>query len=409
MRGDDPMFAACTIVSRNYLHFARTLCRSFLAQHPHSRFFVLVVDRADEGRSPCAEPFETVWVEELGLPDFRSIAFKFSILELNTNVKPSFLKWLLANRGLERLIYLDPDIFVYSPLVEVDTILRTKDLVLTPHILSPIEDNKRPAESDFLRSGVFNLGFIGVSNRAGSLGFLDWWERRCLSKGFSEQSAGLFVDQKWLDLAPCLFAGTEILRSPAYNVAYWNLHERRIDCVGGRSLVNGAEELRFFHFSGVDVKNLSRVSKYQDRFSLAERTDLTQLFEAYVARLRENGLDATSTARYGFGYFSNGARINDLTRRVYAFSLDKFDGVDPFDADGEFFRFVKRAGVLSPEQASATGNAAFPGAGDVRVRLIHGCLRLALRILGPDRYVLLMRYLAHVSLSLNQRSVFWRD
>ena len=35
--------AACTIVSPNYLAYARTLSASYLAQHPGHRFFVLLV------------------------------------------------------------------------------------------------------------------------------------------------------------------------------------------------------------------------------------------------------------------------------------------------------------------------------------------------------------------------------
>ncbi len=37
--------AACTIVSLNYLPYARTLCDSFLSLHPDYQFFVLLVDR----------------------------------------------------------------------------------------------------------------------------------------------------------------------------------------------------------------------------------------------------------------------------------------------------------------------------------------------------------------------------
>ena len=39
--------AACTIVSKNYLPFARVLARSFRAQHPEAPFFVLLVDRVE--------------------------------------------------------------------------------------------------------------------------------------------------------------------------------------------------------------------------------------------------------------------------------------------------------------------------------------------------------------------------
>ena len=40
---------------------------------------------------------------------------KYGILELNTNVKPTFMKHLLAAYDLDTLVYLDPDIFCYAP------------------------------------------------------------------------------------------------------------------------------------------------------------------------------------------------------------------------------------------------------------------------------------------------------
>jgi len=403
------MLAACTIVSRNYLHYARTLCDSFLSIHPGSAFYVLVVDRPDQNAVVEGERFTTIWVEDLGIPDFASIAFKFNILELNTSVKPSLLKWILDKCGAERVIYLDPDIFVYSTLDDIDRVLQEKDVVLTPHILGPISDKSRPAERDFLLSGVFNLGFIGVSNGPGARAFLDWWESRCLEFGFGEQRSGLFVDQKWIDLAPCLFPGVEIVRDPGYNVAYWNFHERRIDHVDGRLLVNGSSDLRFFHFSGIDLDDVEQVSKYQDRTLLRDRSDLRPLFDDYRRSVIANGYAGSVSARYAFGFFSDGTQINELTRRVYAASLDKFVGVDPFDSGGAFFSFAREHGLLSTARTGASGSRQVADPNDFRFRLIHGAMRLALRVLGADRYTLLMRYLAHVSILRNQRPLFWRD
>jgi len=402
------MLAACTIVSRNYLHYARTLCESFLRAYPDGRFFVLVVDRPSAAEPPVVERFTTVWVEELGIPDFAAIAFKYNILELNTCVKPSFLAWLLDRYGVDRLVYLDPDTFVYSRMVEVEAILAEADLVLTPHILAPIQDQKRPAERDFLLSGVYNLGFVGVNRRPGSRAFLEWWERRCLTLGFSDQKAGLFVDQKWIDLAPCLFEGTRILRHPGYNVAYWNLHERTIDRDGGEFRVNGSAALRFFHFSGIDLGAREQLSKYQDRHSLVQRADLRPLFDGYRESVAASGVTESAKARYAFDYFSNGARINELTRRVYAAGLDKFAGADPFDASGPFYAFARARGLLSASSGPPPV-VVRPDADDVRVRTIGLVLRALLRVLGPDRYALLMKYLAHISLLRNQRSLFWRE
>lgn len=403
------MFAACTIISRNYLHFARTLCRSFLAAHPSAAFYVLLVDRPGENEDLHDEPFTAVWVEELGIPDFLSVAFKYNILELNTNVKASFLKWILSKCDVTRLIYLDPDIYVYSSLSTIDNLLLEKDITLTPHILSPIRDRKRPAEQDFLRSGVFNLGFIGVSNRAPAWEFLNWWEARCLDSGFSDQRSGLFVDQKWIDLVPCLFSNIEIIRNPGYNVAYWNIHERTINEADGHYFVNGSHELGFFHFSGIVFADLNRISKYQDRFTLQERRDLVRLFEAYSEEVLKSGSASTAGARYAFGYFGNGARISELARRVYAMSLDKFAGCDPFEANGAFFSFAKNARLLSDADTSGSYSTLNISPDDFRLKFIHICLRLARRMLGADRYTMLMKYLAHISILRNQRPLFWRD
>jgi hypothetical protein len=403
------MLAACTIVSRNYLHFARTVCKSFLAAHPGAAFYVLLVDRPGGDENLRDEPFTPVWVEELGIPDFLSVAFKYNILELSTSVKPSLLKWILDRHGAERLIYLDPDIFVYTGLGEIDERLREADVLLTPHMLSPIRDDKRPAEQDFLRAGVFNLGFIGVSNRRPAREFLDWWEARCLSSGFIEQRSGLFVDQKWINFAPCFFPSVEIIRDPGCNVAYWNLHERLIVEKGGRYLVNGSSELKFFHFSGIDFRDPSRISKHQNRFTLLERGDLAPLFEAYRKEVLGNGYSAAADVRYTFGYFSNGVLITELARRVYAVSGERFDGSDPFDANGEVFSHAKKARLLSDTDSSSAYGALNTDLGDFRLKLVHTCLRFARLVLGADRYTLLMRYLGYISILRNQRPLFWRD
>ena len=45
---------------------------------------------------------------------------------------------------------------------------------------------------------------------------------------------------------------------------------------------------------------------------------------------------------------------------------------------------------------------------DRRVRALHTLLKSALRVLGPNRYELLMRYLGHITVLRNQ-AVFLRD
>ena len=397
--------AACTIISPNYLAYARTLARSYLAWHPGHRFFVLIVADLSDPAPFAAEPFETVMLPEIGLADLRGEAMKYEILELNTNVKPTFLKYLLSRYAFDRLTYLDPDIFVYAPLTPVSAALESNDAVLTPHLTTPVFDGKSPSEQDLLYNGTYNLGFFAVRNTPGGRAILDWWERRCLDLGFSEGRTGLFVDQKWMNLAPGLFEHVAILRHPGCNMAYWNLNDRTLSGPATQPMVNGTEPLCFFHFSGIVPTNPALLSKHTDRFTLAARPDLGPIFADYKAAVLANQGSALEALPYGFDTFSDGFTINRLTRRLYAGHQAAFARADPFDAAGPFYQFAREnhllAGKATPQKATWHE---FSGA-DRRVEAVHALLKLALRLLGPHRYELLMRYLAHITVLRNQ-SIF---
>jgi hypothetical protein len=396
--------AACTIVSFNYLPYARVLCDSFLATHPGRSFHVLLVDRMPAGYDASQEPFELLLVEELEIPDFLSMAFKYDILELNTNVKPTFLKYLLS-RGIEDLVYLDPDIFVFNELTPIFDALADSAIVITPHMLSPASHEVRQ-ELILLSAGVFNLGFIAVKRCPETDRFLLWWEQRCLDLAFNEQRAGMFVDQKWIDFVPCFFDSVHILKHPGCNMAYWNLHERKLSGENGAWTVNHACPLLFFHFSGVSVDGGERISKFTNHQMLSDRPDLCSIFDDYRAALRRHGIRSASGSRYAFASFDNGQPIHRLCRSIYAANLDRFRGEDPFRSTGRFYLWANRTGLLSAGDAAKNYTAAAYSKENILIRAIHAALRAALRILGADRYTMLMKYLSHVSILRNQKDVF---
>lgn len=458
------MIAACTIVSPNYLPFARVLSRSYLAHHPDHRFFVLLVADTADAMPFRSEPFALVMLDEIGLADVRATAMMYDILELNTNVKPAFLEHLFAEHGAEQVVYLDPDIRVYSPLTPVFAALDAgASAVLTPHITEPIADARSPSEQDHLYNGTYNLGFIAVRRCAETARLLAWWSERCLTLGFSEGRTGLFVDQKWMNLAPGLFAQVAILRDRGCNMAYWNLQERRLTAAGARDgetpgasaagermqrtyaaaggarrqteaeagvaiaepaiasgdgvtvneayLVNESVPLCFFHFSGIDPEDAEQISRNTDRFTLRERPDLRALFASYREALAlergpatEDGAPAGRVA-YGFDRLSDGTIVTRLARRIYSQHRKRWAGQDPFDANGGFARFAKRLGLLGGKEAAAKNTWREFNPRDRRVLMIHRSLRAALRVLGPNRYELLMRYLAHIAV-LRHQSVF---
>ena len=385
---------ACTIVSRNYLAYARVLATSYSRQHPGERLSVLVIDgdvtRFDGG----PEPFETIVPSQLPLPadELRTMAGIYDVMELATAVKPFFLRFLL-DRGADTVMYLDPDIEVLAPLDELCPLAQAHAIVLIPHMLRPIPgDGRKPTQADLAASGVFNLGFIALSADTGS--FLEWWgaclRRDCLV-AFDKQ---LFVDQRLLDFLPAFFA-PYIVRDPTYNVAYWNLHERRVTWTGERYEVGG-KPLRFFHFSGFNPTTPHVLSKHQGttpRIVLGEEPDLARLCQEYTQRLLAAGYDDCTAIPYGFANTANGVPFDRRMRRLYREGLlaaergagaPPPDPLDPAQAEA-FVRWSQQERTL--EALPARERAAMliqedPDLGS-RSALVRLVQRALLRLLRP--------------------------
>lgn len=332
---------AGTIVAKNYLAYARAWARSFREHHPDARVVVLLADRLDGSLDTSSEPFELVEAEALGIAAFRSMAFRYDVMELSTAVKPSFLQHLLATGAEDAAFYFDPDIFVLGPIDPALAALERANFALTPHAISPIPvDGRRPTEAAFLVSGTYNLGFLGVRRSGETSRMLAWWRDRLVRGGASAPEKGLFTDQKWVDLVPAFFEGVEVLRDPTLNVAYWNLHERgTISRKAGRYLVSG-EPIRFFHFSGIVPGRPSVLSKHQDRFRLEDLPSAgRELFARYHEAIRANGHEQVRRLPYAYGVFEDGDPVAPLLRATFRRGeLEGRSWRDPFQVGPGSFR-----------------------------------------------------------------------
>jgi glycosyltransferase involved in cell wall biosynthesis len=325
----------CTIVAKNYLAQARCLVDSFLEQHPNGHAFVLLVDRPEGYYDPAQESFTTVLAEELGIPDFEEMIFRHTVLELSTAVKPFFLEFLFENYAYDQLCYFDPDIYFYQPIDEIWEKLGQYAIVLIPHLMGPLDDEHLPNELTILRSGAYNLGFLGLSRHAQTEEFLRWWQGRMKKYCFVAFDQGLFVDQRWVDLVPARFSSTFIHRDPGCDVAYWNLPNRRIEQKDGILTVNGSP-LKFYHFSGFSPDQPERISKHQNRYEFADIPLLRTLFEGYAGCLRANGFDTVKAWPYAYDTeHSIGVRIPDLARMLWRSSEVNNPSWNPFESTSD--------------------------------------------------------------------------
>jgi hypothetical protein len=399
-------YAAVTICARNYLSRALVLRSSYLAHHPGHEFFILITERKDEAVAAAHPGVSLLWGEELGIPAYLNAAMKFDVIELSTNVKAVALRRLLER--FDAVLYIDPDIFVYRPLEPVFRALETHAIAVTPHTLTPVLDGMNPADDDFSRFGAFNLGFLAVARSESAAAFLDWWADRCLRLGFYEPQIGLAVDQKWVDLAPAYFQGVCVLRDRGLNVAFWNLHERVLGQVEGQWFVNGTEPLYFMHFSSFSTDDPHAIAHKQTRFAPGTRPDLHALLDGYAELLRrEEGALGRHQPSYAFDHFSDGAYITPTLRRVFASLESEFPvDEDPFQAGSTAHRWAMDCRLalkdFTPGKRIIFKDRSRYSRAE---KVLTVLLRLALRILGPNRYFLLMKYLAQVSSIRNQRGL----
>ncbi|MGA2372622.1 MAG: glycosyltransferase family 4 protein [Candidatus Korobacteraceae bacterium] len=323
-------FAACTIIAKNYLPMARVLANSWRTFHPDCPLFVLLLDSPQGFFNPATEAFEAISVSQLSIPNLPGFLFKYTILEASTAVKPYLLDYLFRRYSIHKLLYLDPDILILNSLDGLKRSLENANVLLTPHLLSPLPaDGRHLDDHDILQAGTYNLGFLGLRNSLESRRLLRWWSKKLYHQCIVSFENNLFVDQRWMDLAPSMFDGVEVLRDPGYNVAYWNLHERAVSSEGGTE-VNG-QPLYFFHFSGFNPDRPSVISKFQDRYGMEHIGTTRKLYQLYRDLLMDNGWEDSRTWTYGHDFFLNGVRIPPAARRYYwSLGTDLTDLGNPF-------------------------------------------------------------------------------
>jgi glycosyltransferase involved in cell wall biosynthesis len=326
--------AVVSIVAKNCLAQARVLMKSVHETDPPVARLVLLIDDPEDYFDATHENFTVVFSHQLGIANPDWFHFKYSILELSTAVKPFFLNWLFCECGFTKVIYLDPDTRVYASLAGIEARLETFNIVLTPHLTGPLEDDRRPTELQILRAGAYNLGFIALRSDPEVERFLRWWQGHLYDHCAVDLLRGLFVDQRWIDLVPGMFSAVCILQDPGYNVAYWNAPGRRIT-QRQEQLMVGDQPLFFFHFSGYDPNSPERFSKHQDRLQFKYREDLRTLCDQYRRELFEQGYADCSRWPYTHGRFRNGCPIPDVGRHLLDEAPELLEQIaDPFSDAG---------------------------------------------------------------------------
>jgi len=339
---------AFTSAALNYLPKVRKLCASIRRHHPEFEIVLALADERNPAFDFTAEPIDrVVALGDLDIPDRRRWTFFHSIVELATAIKPFVLVETLARPDVDRVLYFDPDMVLFSRLDDMLEQLDRGDVALTPHLTTPedtieaIRDNEIAA----LKHGIYNLGYLGVRDTDEGRRFARWWADRIYHFCVADIPGGLFTDQRWIDLAPAFFSGVEILKNPRFNVATWNLTQRALAGSLESGFTVDGQPLGFYHFTGFD----SGAHRQMAAKNAGANASVEALVHWYETEARFDGDEPVSRLPWAFGAYSDGTPIPLAHRRIYRERPDLQQAFpDPFEvtANGGLRGWMEHQGPL---------------------------------------------------------------
>lgn len=392
-----------TICAKNYLAQALTLKASFKKHEPNLDFFIFLADSTNGLDSSL----EIVALSEEWIPNWREMAYKYDVIEFNTSIKPFCFNKLFID-GYEKVIYLDPDIYVTKPLTPILDALDNKSIVLTPHYCEIQEKfSGAVSESTFNCDGIFNLGFCAIKNNNIGREIINWWQDRLYSQCYSDRSAGLFVDQKWMDYLPGFFPNDIfVLKDLGANVAIWNLHERLLFITNTgeykiRSKKTQKEySLLFFHFSGFDPFDNTVINRRHPQFNIKTYPSFIPIIEEYRKLVYDNKYDIFSKMKYSFNTYSDGTIITPLQRRLYRIYIKEHNFMfDPFEVGNDFYMLLKKKNLLLSRKSKQNGFSAYTTndknkGKKIEEKFIKPALKILLNVVGPEKFAMIIRFFA---------------
>ena len=392
-------FTACSIC---YLQKALVLAES-VYKIEGEKVIIYIIDR----KSTYIKDYdfaEIRWIEDENIPNFRQLSFIYDVTEFSTSIKPHIAKSLLKYNS--SVIFLDPDICVYNSLQTLYKDLENYPIVLTPHYTTPQASLEEGYDQAMMRFGSFNLGFFAVNDSKEAIDFLTWWNERCMNLCFFETQFGLSTDQKWISIAPCFFPNIKIIFDKGYNMAFWNIQERRLTKSEGKYWVNDETPLTFFHFSSFNTVQPELVSTRYHKWIEKGREDLKEICISYSKSIKR--LDEEfSIVEYGFDYFNNGFYISPTLRRAYACTRLNLSIDDPFQFEGNMKKFVKRNYLLEKKGTYKTAGKDSISRYNYKFKLVYFFMRKILQFLGPNQFTNFSRLLVYLS-SYRQNEGLWK-
>jgi hypothetical protein len=400
-----------TIVAKNYIGLAQILEESLKENNLNTDFYIFVADDFLADFEVEKLPSNILIArKELNISNLQwtDMSFKYDLTEFCTSIKASAFSYFIEKTAYEKIIYLDPDIYIYSSLNPIYEMLENHSIVLTPHI-NTIQDTFQGerSESGLMSTGVFNLGFCGIKRSLAAKKMISWWHERLLDKCYIDPHDSYFTDQKWMDFLPCYFNSNElyISRHLGMNIAPWNFFERAIYTEKESLKVRNREAnsvkvdypVIFVHYSGYNYSEMKKGNVVQNNISnIKDYEDIKLLTDVYAKAIykKRELFDKYIREKYSFGTFHNGDQVKGFHRRIYRSLTNKGEVIECPFAVGEktlHSRFQKlrmtNKTLINIDKVTKKNLQGIEG----KIIIFNQITRFLYIIIGFEKYLLLMR------------------
>ena len=175
-------------------------------------------------------------------PELAAVRGTRSLVEYYFTITPCFPWFLLNERNLDEVTYLDADMMFFASPEPLFEEAGDASVIITPHRFSP-------ALAALEKYGKYNVSWMTFRSTSSGRACLHWYREACLDWCCDELEEMRFADQKYLDFFSEKFPGVHSMQHAGGGVAPWNIEGTKFSERGGVFFVNNDPWI-FYHAQG---------------------------------------------------------------------------------------------------------------------------------------------------------------
>lgn len=214
-------------------------------------------------------------------PELMACKTTRSEYEYYASCKASMMLYILKNNSLiDRITYLDADLYSFGNLGDYFATIAASSIALTPHRYTLTDS------SSFDR-GIYNAGWISIKSDEAGLMCLEWWRNQVIEWCFNRIEDGKYADQKYLDSFPLKFCNFISVGHIGINAAPWNVKGLNFRSENGKIFIDGAP-LLVYHFHGLIKISKRLYDSGTSNYSAPLKSKLNKhVYTPYIEMLNE--------------------------------------------------------------------------------------------------------------------------